>query len=88
VLWNVVPKDWVYPEGWVERALKLCFAQEHALIVLHDLPTGAMDALERFISMAQDRGAIFQQDFPASCIPLEQGRLRGSITPYLESPIP
>jgi hypothetical protein len=82
VLWNVVPKDWVYPEGW-------CFAQQHALIVLHDLPTGAMDALDRFISVAQDRGAIFQQDFPASGIPLEQGHLSGSITPYLtESPIP
>jgi peptidoglycan-N-acetylglucosamine deacetylase len=89
VLWNVVPKDWIYPEGWVERALELCFAQHHALIVLHDLPTGAMDALDQFISIAQDRGAVFQQDFPASCIPLEQGHLRGSITPYLtESPIP
>ena len=83
VLWNVVPKDWAYPQGWVERALKLCFAQQHALIVLHDLPTGSMDTLDRFISIAHDRGAIFQQDFPASCIPLEQGSLRGRITPYL-----
>lgn len=83
VLWNVIPEDWAYPESWVERALKLCFAEEHALIVLHDLPTGAMAALDRFISTAKDRGAIFRQDFPDSCIPVEQGQLVRPIEAYL-----
>jgi len=83
VLWNVIPEDWAYPEGWVERALKLCFAEEHALIVLHDLPTGAMTALDRFIWAAKDRGAVFQQDFPNSCIPVEQGRIVRPIEAYL-----
>jgi len=83
VLWNVIPEDWAYPESWVERALSLCLAQEHALIVLHDLPTGAMAALDRFILAAKDRGAIFQQDFPDSCIPVEQGRLVRPIEAYL-----
>jgi peptidoglycan/xylan/chitin deacetylase (PgdA/CDA1 family) len=83
VLWNVVPEDWAYPEGWLERALSLCLAQEHALLVLHDLPTGAMAALDRFIGMARDQGAVFQQEFPDSCIPVERGRITGAVEPYL-----
>lgn len=83
VLWNVIPEDWAHPESWVERALELCFAQEHALIVLHDLPTGAMNKLDRFLCLAKDRGARFQQDFPASCVPIECGRLVQAIEPYI-----
>jgi peptidoglycan-N-acetylglucosamine deacetylase len=83
VLWNVVPEDWAYPEGWVERALRLCFEIEHALIVLHDLPTGAMGGLDRFLCAAKDRGAIFQQDFPDACLPVEQGRISRPIEPYV-----
>lgn len=83
VLWNVIPEDWMHPEGWVERALALCFAQEHALIVLHDLPTGAMKQLDRFIVSARDRGASFQQDFPASCVPIERGRLVSPVDGYV-----
>jgi peptidoglycan/xylan/chitin deacetylase (PgdA/CDA1 family) len=83
VLWNVVPQDWIYPDGWVDRALELCFAQQHAVMVLHDLPTGAMADLDRFIQSAKDRGAVFQQDFPESCVPLERGRQIRSLEPYL-----
>lgn len=83
VLWNVIPQDWAYPEGWVERALDLCFAQEHALIVLHDLPTGAMVDLDRFIRTAKDRGATFQQDFPKSCVLLDRGRPALPMEPYV-----
>jgi len=83
VLWNVIPEDWAHPEGWVERALELCFAQDHALIVLHDLPTGAMRQLDRFLGLAKDRGARFQQDFPAACVPIERGRLVRAIEPYI-----
>jgi peptidoglycan-N-acetylglucosamine deacetylase len=83
VLWNVIPEDWAYPEGWVEHALRLCFEIEHALIVLHDLPTGAMAGLDRFLSAAEDRGAVFQQDFPDACVPVERGRISGPIEPYV-----
>lgn len=83
VLWNVIPEDWAHPDGWVERALALCFAQEHALVVLHDLPTGAMKNLDRFIGAATDRGASFQQDFPAACVPIERGRLVGPVELYI-----
>jgi peptidoglycan/xylan/chitin deacetylase (PgdA/CDA1 family) len=83
VLWNVIPKDWIYPQGWVERALGLCFSREHALIVLHDLPTGAMNRLNEFIQGAKERGAIFEQDFPENCIPIEQGRIVSPIEKFI-----
>lgn len=83
VLWNVIPEDWPRPAGWVQRALDLSFAEPHALITLHDLPTGAMRGLDRFISEAKDRGATFQQDFLASCVPIERGEVIGAIEPYV-----
>lgn len=83
VLWNVVPEDWVRPETWIERALELSFAQQHALVVLHDLPTGAMRGLDRFISVAKDRGAVFRQEFPDSCIPMECGQPSELIESYV-----
>lgn len=83
VLWNAIPRDWANPTGWVDRALALCTAQAETLIVLHDLPTGAMAQLDRFIAAARDRGADFVQDFPASCVPIERGALRQPIDLYL-----
>jgi peptidoglycan/xylan/chitin deacetylase (PgdA/CDA1 family) len=83
VLWNVIAHDWSQPEGWVERALDLSFAQAHALVVLHDLPTGAMRDLDRFIATAKDRGAIFIQDFPKDCVPIERGELTTSVDAYV-----
>lgn len=83
VLWNVIPRDWALPKGWVERALEMCFARPEALVVLHDLSTGAMAGLDRFIGAARDRGATFAQDFPASCIPIERGRLQAPIDRYI-----
>jgi peptidoglycan-N-acetylglucosamine deacetylase len=86
VLWNVIAHDWALPEGWVERALEMCFRQETALIVLHDLPTEAMRRLDHFIGAARDRGATFVQDFPAACVPIERGSLVGSLDPYVTLP--
>jgi peptidoglycan-N-acetylglucosamine deacetylase len=86
VLWNVIPQDWVYPEGWVERALEMSFARQHALIVLHDLPTGAMNKLDQFIHAAKDRGASFEQDFPISCTPIERGKIVGPIDELITVP--
>ncbi|TCT05465.1 polysaccharide deacetylase family protein [Aquabacter spiritensis] len=83
VLWNVIPEDWIYPQGWVERALTLCFQRPHALIVLHDLPTGAMTSLDRFVRTARDRGARFEQDFPRDCVPLERGELVSPMESYV-----
>jgi peptidoglycan/xylan/chitin deacetylase (PgdA/CDA1 family) len=83
VLWNMVPGDWQNPRGWVEPALEQCRALDWALLVLHDLPTGAMDRLERFIGAARDGGANFVQDFPPDCVPLVRGRTVAPMEPYV-----
>lgn len=83
VLWNAVPRDWQNPKGWVETALGQCRAQPWTLLVLHDLPTGAMDRLEEFIQRALAAGARFRQDFPADCVPLVRGAAVAPLEPYL-----
>lgn len=83
VLWNAIPEDWARPEEWVERALQQCFSQAETLIVLHDIATGAMNQLDRFLNLAKDRGARFTQDFPGSCVPIERGRILRPVDRYL-----
>jgi peptidoglycan-N-acetylglucosamine deacetylase len=92
VLWNAIPRDWDDPDGWVERALSQCRVQPWTLMVLHDLPTGAMEHLEEFLDRACKAGACFRQDFPPDCIPIRQGRIVQPIHAYVsniqESAIP
>lgn len=89
VLWNAVPGDFRDADGWVDRALDLCDAQEETLLVLHDLPNGAMRHLDRFLGLLRDRGTVFRQDFPEDCLLLRRGAalrtLDGYVTPGLES---
>jgi peptidoglycan/xylan/chitin deacetylase (PgdA/CDA1 family) len=75
VLWNAIPRDWTDPDGWVERALAQSAAQPWTLMVLHDLPTGAMRHLDRFLTEAKSQGARFRQDFPPDCVPILDGRI-------------
>jgi len=88
VLWNAVPGDWAHPTGWVDTALQQCAALPHAVLVVHDLPTGAMRNLESFILKARDQGMRFVQDFPADCVPLERGTVVGSIDRYVAATSP
>ena len=83
VLWNAVPRDWADPEGWVETALAQARAQQWSLMVLHDLPTGAMRHLERFLDAVAETGGRLRQDFPPDCLPLVRGELRLSMQPYV-----
>jgi peptidoglycan/xylan/chitin deacetylase (PgdA/CDA1 family) len=73
VLWNAIPRDFADPDGWVERALDQCRAQPWTLIVLHDLPNGAMRHLDLFLQSAADLGARLRQDFPPDCVPIVDG---------------
>ena len=75
VLWNAIPRDWSDPEGWVDRALRQIREQPWTLMVLHDLPTGAMRHLDRFIGEARDAGARFRQDFPPDSVPIRGGTI-------------
>lgn len=73
VTWNAIPRDWDDPDGWVETALAQCRAQPWTLIVLHDLPSGAMAHLDQFINRVRDLGGRLRQDFPPDCMPIVDG---------------
>jgi peptidoglycan/xylan/chitin deacetylase (PgdA/CDA1 family) len=75
VLWNAIPRDWDDPDGWADRALEQCRSQPWSLMVLHDLPSGAMNHLERFLDRAAEAGARFHQDFPPDCVPIRSGEI-------------
>lgn len=83
VLWNALPRDWEDPDGWVDRALSQCRSQPWSLMVLHDVPGGAMRHLERFLDAVSDIGGRFRQDFPPDCTPILRGRVVQPIEPYV-----
>ena len=83
VLWNCVPRDWEDPAGWVERALAECAARAWSLVVLHDLPTGAMLNLERFLDRVGDAGGAIVQEFPPQCVPIRRGGIILPIDDYV-----
>ncbi|QIG94703.1 MULTISPECIES: polysaccharide deacetylase family protein [unclassified Bradyrhizobium] len=85
VLWNAIPRDWDDPDGWADRALAQCRAQPWTLLVLHDLPTGAMAHLDRFLDRAETSGARFRQDFPPQCVPVRNGEIALPIQNYVSS---
>lgn len=84
VLWNAVPGDFRDPEGWpgTARAM-LDSAHEPVLLVLHDLPNGAMRHLDRFLGTLLDAGAVFTQEPPPACVPLRRGLDQGDIARYV-----
>ena len=85
VLWSALPRDWEDAEGWVERALVQCAASPWSLMVLHDLPTGAMRHLDRFLAEARRRGCRFRQDFPPASVVITAGRVTGPLADFVGS---
>ena len=79
VLWTSVPRDWEDPDGWPDRAMTDIGATEHTVLVVHDIPSGAMRQLPAFIERVRDDGAEFVQDFPDSCVPMRRGALLAEI---------
>ncbi len=83
VLWSAIPRDWDDPDGWPERALAQALARDWSLMVLHDLPSGAMRHLDRFLGRAREAGIGFRQDFPPDCVPIRCGEIVGPIDAYV-----
>ena len=83
VLWNAIPRDWEDPRGWAETAIAQCMLQPWTLLVLHDLPTGAMGRLKIFIDRMLDHGGRFRQDFPDECVPIRRGEVVAPIEAYV-----
>jgi peptidoglycan/xylan/chitin deacetylase (PgdA/CDA1 family) len=84
VLWNAVPGDFQDPDGWVDRALAMCTGT--AVLVLHDLPNGAMRHLDRFLGMLSDRGTRFVREFPDQCVLLRRGEAVQPSAGYVTEP--
>jgi peptidoglycan-N-acetylglucosamine deacetylase len=83
VLWNLIPGDWKDPDGWVDVAIEGGRARPWSLVVLHDLPTGAMAHLDRFLAQVIDLGGRFRQEFPPDCVPIVRGTVVLPIEPYV-----
>jgi peptidoglycan-N-acetylglucosamine deacetylase len=83
VLWNSVPGDFRDPDGWLDRALADCRSRPWTLVVLHDLPNGAMAHLEEFITRLENEGFEFTQEFPPDCVPILDGQVVLPLEPYV-----
>jgi peptidoglycan/xylan/chitin deacetylase (PgdA/CDA1 family) len=75
VLWNSVPRDWADPIGWVDRALSDVRAQEHTVVVIHDVASGAMNELPRFLDELDREGVVVTGELPDECVPIIGGRI-------------
>lgn len=75
VLWNSVPRDWADPGGWVARALTDVRAREHTVVVIHDVASGAMGALPRFLDELHREGVAVTAELPPECVPIVDGRI-------------
>jgi peptidoglycan/xylan/chitin deacetylase (PgdA/CDA1 family) len=78
-LWNCVPRDWEDPTGWVERARQDVANRDWTVLVLHDLPTGAMEQLAAFIDGELDAGVEIVQELPEECLPVWRGVTRAPV---------
>lgn len=76
-LWNCLVREQTMIETWMQPALQLCEQHPWSVVVLHDIPTGAMRKLPVFLQMLTERGAEFSQDFPEDCAPLRRGVVAG-----------
>jgi peptidoglycan-N-acetylglucosamine deacetylase len=79
VLWNSVPRDWEDPDRWPERALADVAREDWTLVVLHDVPTGAMRTLPRFLDQILADGVEITADLPPACVPIHNGKIVGSL---------
>jgi hypothetical protein len=84
VLWNSVPRDWEDPEGWPTRALADIARHDWTLLVLHDVPTGAMHALPRFLDRVLADGVEITHELPPACVPIRGGAVVGALAGLVE----
>ncbi len=87
VVWNSVPRDWIDTVTWPERARADMADLPWTVLVLHDLPTGAMDQLADFLDRAIDEGVEFRADYPDACVPVRGGVVQWPFE-HLVAPVP
>jgi peptidoglycan/xylan/chitin deacetylase (PgdA/CDA1 family) len=82
VLWKSVSGDFKNPDGWMDTALADCRSREWSMVVLHDIPSGAMRHLDGFIRSLKDEGMEMTQEFPPDCLPIVRGEVVMPIERY------
>jgi peptidoglycan-N-acetylglucosamine deacetylase len=85
VLWNAIPRDWDDPVAGLIVRWSNAQSLPWTLMVVHDLPTGAMDHLEHILDRTDALGARFHQDFPPDCVPIRAGGIVLPIQNYVSS---
>jgi peptidoglycan-N-acetylglucosamine deacetylase len=81
VVWNSIPHDWDDPDGWVPRALADTERHQHTVVVLHDLPTGAMRHLDTFLDAVLEADVEVVQAFPDDVVLLRCGVATPALAP-------
>jgi peptidoglycan-N-acetylglucosamine deacetylase len=80
VMWNSICEDWRRGDGsWVDIALKDIADRDHALLVLHDIASGAMDHLPRFLDQVVASGTQITTELPNEEVPIRNGEIVGSV---------
>jgi peptidoglycan/xylan/chitin deacetylase (PgdA/CDA1 family) len=78
-----VPRDWTEPERRPTIARAEIDRQPWTLMVLHDLPTGAMAQLDAFITELKTIQIEIVQEFPPDCVPTVAGRVVRPVDSYV-----
>lgn len=73
VVWNCLAQEWIDPHAWVDPTLARCRELDWSTVVIHDLPTGAIDHLDEFLDSLIQEGAEFSLDFPDNCLAMRRG---------------
>lgn len=80
VMWTSICEDWKRGDGsWVDIALADIAGRDHSLLVLHDIASGAMDHLPRFLIKAMTSGIEIVADLPSDEVPIKNGEMTGSV---------
>jgi len=76
VLWTCICEDWARPDGsWTELARAGVARDAWTNLVLHDVPTGAMDHLARFLDDVLAAGVEVTAEIPPATTPIWRGEL-------------
>lgn len=80
VMWNVVCEDWARSDdSWIDLAFHGMGEVDWAVLVLHDIDSGAMTHLGTFLDRVLDGGWEITADLPPAQTPILHGTLRGPI---------
>ena len=77
------PRRLARPSGLLTRALADCHSRAWSLVVLHDLPTGAMSHLGEFLKRLREDGFELTQEFPSDCVPILRGEIKLALDQYV-----